>query len=83
MTTNDYLTYSEGVAYLTVRKDRRYRKVTPVKVTSKPPTIGDANSVVIKLHLRIPTAAFEPLTPSAVVTVPTELVQHVVEVEAQ
>jgi hypothetical protein len=81
MTMNDY---SDGIAYLTVRKDpKRYRKLAPVKVTNKPPTTGDANSVVIKLHLRVPTAAFEPLTPSAVVTVPAELVQHVVEVEAQ
>jgi hypothetical protein len=81
MTTNDY---TEGFAYLTVREDpRRYRKLAPVKVTSKPPAVLDGDSVVIKLHLRIPTAAFRPLNPTAIVTVPEELIQYPVEVEAQ
>ena len=79
-TTTDY---HEGFMYLTVRDTKRFRKLAPVKVTGKPPTVVDADAVVIKLQLRIPSAAFQPLKPSAVVTVPAELVQHVVAVEAQ
>lgn len=74
----------DGTAYLTVRRDpRKYRGLSVAKVTSKKPTVVDADCVVVKIALRMPAAAFKPLEPSAVVVVPEELVQHPVEVIAQ
>lgn len=82
MTTIEYL---QGNVYLTVRKAEvgYWRtELRPVKATYRKPTVVDADEIVVKVQLRIPAAAFEPLEPEAVVTVPEELVQHPVYVEA-
>lgn len=50
--------------------------------TQKKPEVQKPGTVLIKLKVRLPIAAFEPLQPEAVVVVPESLVQHAVEVEA-
>lgn len=75
--------YREGTTYLTVRPDHYWaNELKVIKATQGEPSSIDADCVVVKLKLRIPKAAFKPLEPEAVVTVPEELVQHPVEVEA-
>jgi hypothetical protein len=71
----------EGTAYLTVRPDGVYW-LRVVKATQKRPESVPADAVVVKVKLRIPDRAFAPLQPEAVVTVPEDLVQNPVEVEA-
>lgn len=39
-------------------------------------------AVVVKLTLRIPDEAFEPLRPQAVIDIPADLIQRPVQVEA-
>lgn len=54
--------FAEGIAYLTVRRDwRNGRRVQAVKVTSKVPSAGQLEDVVIKLNIRVPQSAFKPL----------------------
>lgn len=48
----------------------------------KKPTQLTGDQVVVKVTVRLPKAAFEPLRPEALVVVPEELVQHVVTAEA-
>jgi hypothetical protein len=79
MTTNKW---REGIGYLQVQPGRLPWELKVVRVTQRRPSVVDADSVVIKVKLRVPVKAFEPLQPEAVVTVPEELVQHPVEVEA-
>lgn len=75
-------THATGVAYLTVRRDwRNGRKVNAVKVTSKPPTAGEMEDVVIKLNLRIPQEAFRPLD-GGTVDITIDQVHHELEVRA-
>lgn len=73
--------HREGSIYLVVRPSR-YGELSVVKATNRKPRSTTEGSVVVKLKLRIPKAAFEPLRPEATVTVPESLVQHPVEVEA-
>lgn len=80
---SDLNNYSEGDAYLQVRQDPRWPlKLKVVKATQRRPEVVDADCVVVKVRLRVPRAAFSPLEPEAVVTVPESLVQHTVDVEA-
>jgi hypothetical protein len=80
MTTTDW---AYGDVFLTIRRDPRwYRRLKPIKATNKRPTSVPADAVVVKVKLRMPLAAFKPLEPEAVVTVPEELVQQPVHVEA-
>lgn len=74
--------YRKGTAYLQVVATRYPYELKVVKATQKKPTVIEPDSVVVKVTIQIPRAAFEPLQPEAVVTVPAELVQHPVEVEA-
>ncbi|PXY33582.1 hypothetical protein BAY59_10905 [Prauserella coralliicola] len=74
--------YSSGTAYLQVRAGRYVSDLKVVKSTQRKPEIVEPGCVVVKIELRVPRAAFQPLKPSAIVTVPEELVQHVVEAEA-
>ncbi len=75
--------FAEGDAYLQVRQDDRYPyKLKVVKSTQRQPEVVEAGCVVVKIKLRVPRAAFSPLQPEAVVTVPESLVQHPVDVEA-
>jgi hypothetical protein len=69
----------EGTTYLQVRRDGAQR-LKVVRATQNRPEAVAPGCVVVKIRLRIPAAAFAPLTPEAVVTVPENLVQPV-EVE--
>lgn len=74
--------FREGTAYLQVRADRYPFELRVLKATQRKPTVVEPDCVVVKVKLRVPRAAFEPLRPEAVVTVPESLVQHPVAVEA-
>jgi hypothetical protein len=70
--------------YDTRRYDGPPRSAAVVATTVKRPTKPKAGTVVVKVTLRIPAPAFEPLRPEAVVVIPTDLTDpHPVEVEAQ
>lgn len=80
-----------ATAYLVVQgRDRRSwgddKRVRSAAVTkarrAKPDSLGE-DEIVVKVRIELPRQAFEPLEPEALVVVPEELVQHVVEVEAQ
>ncbi|GIH07472.1 hypothetical protein Rhe02_55390 [Rhizocola hellebori] len=73
--------WREGVAYLQVRP-HSFHQLRVVKATQRPPEIVESGCVVVKVRLRIPDRAFAPLQPEATVTVPEELVQHPIVVEA-
>lgn len=60
----------------------RSSEATAVRMTSKKPDKPIPGAVVVKVRIQIPRAAFEPLQPEAVVRVPAEFAQHVVEVIA-
>lgn len=68
-----------GVMYLTVRNDTytprtSEKRLKPVKVTGKYPSVVDADEVVVRLRVVIPERAFAALVPEADVTVdPTQL----------
>lgn len=51
-------------------------------VHNKRPQTVRSGCIVVKVQLQIPTAAWLPISPEAVVVVPESLVQHPVEVEA-
>jgi hypothetical protein len=74
--------WREGVAYLQVRPGRYPSELRVIKATQRRPDVVEAECVVVKVKLRIPAKAFDPLQPEAVITVPEDLVQHPVEVEA-
>lgn len=74
--------WREGVAYLQVRPGRYPYELRVAKATQRRPDVVEADCVVVKVKLRVPDKAFEPLQPEAVVTVPEDLVQQPVEVEA-
>ncbi|MBM7788890.1 hypothetical protein [Tenggerimyces flavus] len=74
--------YREGTAYLQLVPTRYPYELKVVNATQRKPSIVDPDAVVVKVRLRVPCAAFEPLQPEAVITVPAELVQHPVEVDA-
>ena len=83
--------FIEGDAYLVVRKQRdpllwkgsSARILRVRQALANRPAKVEKDEIVVKVRLRIPAAAFEPLQPEAVVTVPVDLVQRAVaEVEA-
>lgn len=74
--------YREGTAYLQLVPTKYPYELKLAGATQRKPTVVDPDAVVVKVRLRVPSAAFEPLQPEAVVTVPAELVQHEVVVEA-
>lgn len=51
-------------------------------VTQKPPTVVLPGCIVVKVKVRIPFEAWDPIAPEAVVDVPAELIQRPVEVVA-
>ena len=70
--------------YDTRRNDGPARDAAVVATTARRPAKPRAGTVVVKVTLRIPAAAFEPLRPEAVVVIPTDLTEpHPIEVEAQ
>lgn len=73
----------DGTTYLAVRRNPRYPYgLQVVKATDKKPKVVPGGAVIVKVRLNMPMAAFTPLEPEAVVTIPEELVQHPVTVEA-
>lgn len=80
----------DATAYLIIEGER-YRwdsEGAPVRGAriagsrKKKPSQLTGDQVVVKVTVRLPKAAFEPLRPEALVVVPEELVQHAVTVEA-
>ena len=72
-------------AYVQVARDERrsWRDEGVVRnVTNRRPATVLPGCIVVKVRIRIPAAAWEPLQPEAVIDVPADLVQHPVEVEA-
>lgn len=68
----------------TGRYDGTPRAAAVVGSTVKRPDRPKAGTVVVKVTLRIPAAAFNPLRPEAVVLIPASLTDpHPVVVEAQ
>lgn len=49
--------------YITVRRHQvgTRLELRPVKVTHRPPSVVDADEVVVKVRLDVPDAAFSPL----------------------
>lgn len=70
----------EGIRYRYGDKPVRGAKIA--RVTRNKPSTLSADQVAVRVTVRIPAAAFEPLQPAALVIVPEELVQHPVEAEA-
>ena len=76
--------YVETTTYLQVEKhSRHWLRGVVRRATSKRPTEPLGNAVVVKLVIKIPEEAFEPLKPEATVVVPVDLVQKPVVVEAE
>jgi hypothetical protein len=53
-----------------------------VKATTRRPDQLEPGAVAVKLTVRLPRAAFDPLQPEAVIDVPAELIQHAIDIEA-
>lgn len=76
-----------GVVYLTVRNDTytprtSERRLKPVKVTGKYPSVVDADEVVVRLRVIIPERAFAALVPEADVVIDPVQLHMPVVVEA-
>lgn len=75
--------FIDTVTYLQVEPTGRFKSGRVVTSTQKRPETPRGGTVVVKLTIRIPDAAFAPLQPEAVVLVPTNLTDpHPVEVLA-
>lgn len=69
--------------WVTSAGDRRLIGAKVARTTQKKPDRPKAGTVLVKLTLRIPDAAFLPLRPEAVVVIPEDMtVATPVEVEA-
>lgn len=69
--------------FLQFEKGRYTNDMRLVNATSKKPTKPKPGAVVVKLDVRIPRSAFEPLTPEAIVVVEEAISRQVVQVVAQ
>lgn len=66
-----------AVVYLQIQEDDYYpRQAKVVRTTQNKPESRLPNTVVVKLAIEIPQAAFDPLQPTATIRIPEELVQH-------
>lgn len=81
----------EATAYLQLapRAPRPYggywggsSEASVVRCTNKPPAEPIPGCIVVKVRIRVPDAAWRPISPTVVIDVPADLVQHPVEVEA-
>lgn len=73
----------ETTVFLQIRKStNRWRVGNVVRHTSKRPEFPAPGAIVVKVRVKIPRAAFDPLEPEAVIEIPDDLVQHPVEVVA-
>lgn len=73
-------------AYLQVRKAVFYgswrAEARVMRCTQNKPEVVEPGCVVVKVRLRIPTEAWGPFEPEAVIDVPADLIQHPIAVEA-
>lgn len=60
----------------------KVRTAVARRITAKKPADPLPGAIVVKLTVRIPDEAFQPLTPAAIIDVPLELIQRAVEVQA-
>jgi hypothetical protein len=78
----------DATAYLTLEGTRsRYgaksvRTAKVVRVTQGRPAQLTVDQVAMRVTVRLPAAAFDPISPEALVVVPDELIQRPVEIEA-
>lgn len=72
----------EGTVYLVLKPGRGAFELRVDKATNQKPRSTPEGSIVMKAKIKIPRKAFEPLAPEAVITVPEEMVQHPISVEA-
>jgi hypothetical protein len=71
-------------AYLQIEQDSRgYLRGRVARVTTKRPDPPLAGAVVVKLQIRVPRAAFEPLSPEVVVDIPESMTQHPIQITAE
>jgi hypothetical protein len=63
----------EGTFYLVVQEGRYWNELKVAKATNKKPSVTPEGSVVVKLKVTMPRAAFKPLEPSVVVDVPEDM----------
>ena len=77
---------AEATAYLQLelraRSSLRASEARVVRVTQKKPEQAAPGCIVVKVKLRIPVEGWDAFEPEAVIDVPTDLVQHPIEVEA-
>lgn len=73
--TDVFLQFERGHTY---RNDMRL-----VNATAKKPAKPKSGAVVVKIQVRIPSSAFEPLSPEAIVTIEEAISRQVVQVVAQ
>lgn len=61
--------YASGSVYLTLRllDTRTGWKLSPVKATSRPPSVVDNDCVVVHFRAQVPVAAWMPLKADALV----------------
>lgn len=62
--------------------DGEPRSFRITRATKKPPAALNEGEVVVKITLEVPKGAFLPLTPSTVIHIPEDMIQHDVVVEA-
>lgn len=73
-TTHEAVVYAQVQATFSRWDKDRVDSLKVVKMTQSKPTRLEANSVVVKLRLQLPDTAFQPFSPSAIITVPESMV---------
>jgi hypothetical protein len=84
-----------GTAYLIIEGERyRYGTTDPItglKPVNKAKIVGvrqtrpkslDLDQIVVKVTIQLPSAAFDPIAPQALIVVPEEMIMHEIEVTA-
>lgn len=78
----------DATAYLTVEGirwrhgNKAVRSAKVARVTQGRPSNLAADQVAVRVTVRLPAAAFDPLRPDTLIVVPEDLIQRPVEVEA-
>lgn len=78
----------DALAYLTVEGirsrygDKSVRTAKVVRVTQGKPASLSGDQIAVRVKIRLPAKAFDPLEPDALIIVPEELIQRPVEIEA-
>lgn len=77
-----------ATAYLTVQGirsrhgDKTVRQAKITRITQSRPSSLALDQIAVRVMVQLPSAAFEPLRPEALIVVPEEMIQFPVEVEA-